>query len=68
MFVPPFDNWLSITIPLIPPRALGAVTQVDVGAPVQVGADNEEVPIVELSRNPSVVPPTPKNIRSVVPS
>jgi hypothetical protein len=66
MFVPPFDNWLSITIPLVPPRALGDVTQLDVGAPVQVGGVNEVV-IVELSRNPSVEPPTPKNIRSVVP-
>ena len=66
MFVPPFDNWLSITIPLVPPRALGDVTQLDVGAPVQVGVVNEVV-IVELSRYPSVEPPTPKNIRSVVP-
>ncbi|MGA7322471.1 MAG: hypothetical protein WBW98_18350 [Candidatus Sulfotelmatobacter sp.] len=49
MFVPPFDNWLSITIPLVPPRALGNVTQLDVGAPVQVGVVSEVV-IVELSR------------------
>jgi hypothetical protein len=47
MFVPPFDNSLSITIPLVPPRALGAVTQLDVGAPVQVGVVSEVV-IVEL--------------------
>ena len=64
MFVPPFDNWLSITIQLVPPRAFGAVTQLDVGAPVQVGVASEVV-IVELSRNPSL-DPTPKNIRSVV--
>jgi len=38
MFVPPLDSWLSITIPLVPPRALGDVTQLDVGAPVHVGA------------------------------
>jgi len=66
MFVPPFDNWLSITTPLVPPRALGAVTQLDVGGLTQDGVDKELV-IVELSRNPSV-DPTPKNIRSVVPS
>jgi hypothetical protein len=65
MLVPPFDNSLSITIPLVPPRALGAVTQLDVGRPVQVGVVKEVV-IVELSRYPSVEP-TPKNIRSVVP-
>ena len=65
MFVPPFDNWLSITIPLVPPRAVGDFTQVDVGAPVQVGVLNEVV-IVELSRNPSL-DPTPKNKRSVAP-
>ena len=52
MFVPPFDTWLSITMPLVPPRALGDVTQLDVGAPVQVGVVSEVV-IVELSRNPS---------------
>jgi len=43
-----------------------------VPAPAQLdesafGVDSEDV-IVELSRNPSVVPPTPKNSRSVVPS
>jgi hypothetical protein len=65
MFVPPFDNSLSITIPLVPPRALGDVTQLDVGAPVQVGVVSEAA-IVELSRNPSL-DPTPKNSRSVVP-
>jgi hypothetical protein len=65
MLVPPFDTWLSITIPLVPPRALGDVTQLDVGAPVQVGVVSEAV-IVELSRNPSV-DPTPKNNRSVAP-
>jgi hypothetical protein len=65
MFVPPFDNWLSITIPLVPPRALGAVTQLDVVAPEQDGVDKELV-IVELSKYPSLEP-TPKNIRSVVP-
>jgi len=61
---------LSITIPLVPPRALGEVTQLDVGAPVHVGTVSEVV-IVELSRNPSdpvPVEPTPKNNRSVVPS
>src|ERR1035438_3056328 len=102
MLVPPFDTWLSITIPLVPPRALGDVTQLDVGAPVQVGVVSEaviddrwipgelddhtlahythldggapvqvgvvsEAVIVELSRNPSVVDPTPKNNRSVAP-
>jgi hypothetical protein len=70
MFVPPLDTWLSITIPLVPPRALGEVTQLDVGAPVHVGTVSEVV-IVELSRNPSEpvpVEPTPKNNRSVVPS
>jgi len=66
MLSPPFDNWLSITIPLVPPEALGASTQLDVGVPVQFGVDSEFV-IVELSRKPSVEP-TPKNIRSVVPS
>jgi hypothetical protein len=65
MFVPPLDNWLSITIPLVPPRALGAVTQLDVGAPEQDGVDRELV-IVELSRYPSLEP-APKNTRSVVP-
>jgi hypothetical protein len=65
MFVPPFDNWLSITIPLVPPSALGAVTQLEVGAPVQFGVVSEVV-IVELSRYPSLLP-TPKNSRSVVP-
>jgi hypothetical protein len=65
MFVPPFDNWLSITIPLVPPTALGDVTQVDVGVPVQFGVVSDVV-IVEVSRNPSVVLPTPKNNRSVV--
>ena len=64
MFVPPFDTWLSIMIPLVPPRAAGDVTQLDVGAPVQVGVVSEVV-IVELSKNPSV-DPTPKNNRSVV--
>jgi hypothetical protein len=66
MFAPPFDNWLSITIPLVPPRVLGDVTQLEVGAPVQIGVVSDVV-TVELSRNPSVEP-TPKNIRSVVPS
>jgi hypothetical protein len=65
MFVPPFESWLSITIPLLPPRTLGAVTQLDVGAPEQVGVLSEVV-MVEASRNPSV-DPTPKNSRSVVP-
>ena len=65
MFVPPFDNSLSITMPLVPPRALGAVTQVEVGVPTQFGVASEDV-IVELSRNPSL-DPTPKNSRSVVP-
>ena len=37
------NNWLSITIPLVPPRALGDVTQLDVGAPVDVGAVSEVV-------------------------
>lgn len=67
MFVPPFDNWLSITIPLVPPKAFGDFTQLDVGAPVHVGALNEVV-IVELSTNELLVPPSPKNSRSVVPS
>jgi hypothetical protein len=67
MFAPPFDTWLSITIPLVPPRALGELTQLDVGRPVQFGVVNEVV-IVELCKYPSVVPPAPKNIRSVVPS
>ena len=67
MFAPLFDTWLSITIPLVPSRALGELTQVDVGSPVQFGVVSEVV-IVELSRNPSVEPPTPKNNRSVVPS
>jgi hypothetical protein len=70
MFVPPFDNWLSITIPLVPCRAFGAVTQVDV--PEQIGVDIGTVPSrVEASRYPLVGvvagPPTPKNIMSVVP-
>jgi len=65
MFDPPFDNSLSITMPLVPPRAFGDVTQLEVGAPVQVGVVGEVV-IVELSRNPSL-DPTPKNRRSVVP-
>src|ERR1035438_2772800 len=64
MLVPPFDTWLSITIPLVPPRALGDVKQLDVGAPVQVGVESEAV-IVELSRNPSV-DPTPNNKRSEI--
>ena len=70
MFVPPLNTWLSITIPLVPPRALGDVTQLDVGAPVHVGAVCEVV-IVERSRNPSdavPVEPMPNNNRSVVPS
>jgi len=66
MFVPPFDSSLSITIPLVPPRALGEVTQLEVAAPEQVGVVSDVV-IVELSRYPSVVEPTPKNNRSVVP-
>ena len=66
MFVPPFDSWLSITIPLVPPRALGEVTQLEVADPEQVGVLSEVV-IAELSRYPSVVEPTPKNNRSVVP-
>jgi hypothetical protein len=53
-------------MPLVPPRALGDETQLVVGRPVQFGVVSEVV-IVELSRYPSVVPPTPKNIRSVVP-
>jgi hypothetical protein len=53
-------------IPLVPPRAFGAVTHVEVGVPTQFGVANVAV-IVELSRNPSV-DPTPKNKRSVVPS
>jgi hypothetical protein len=67
MFAPPLDNWLSITIPLVPPRALGAFTQLDVGGAEQLGVVNELV-IVELSMNPSLELPTPKNRRSVVPS
>jgi len=67
MLVPPFDTWLSITIPLVPPRELGEVTQLDVGVPMQFGVVSEVV-IVEPSRNPSFELPTPKNIRSVVPS
>jgi hypothetical protein len=43
MFVPPRDNRLSITIPLVPPRALGDGTQLDIGAPVHVGAVSEVV-------------------------
>jgi hypothetical protein len=58
---------LSITIPLVPPSALGEVTQLDVGVPTQFGVVSELV-IFELSRNPSFELPTPKNIRSVVPS
>ncbi len=51
MFVPPFDNWLSITIALVPPRALGEVTQLDVDAPaVQVVGVVNEVVTVELFR------------------
>ena len=65
MLVPPLETWLSITIPLVPPRAVGDVTQLDVGVPVQFGVVNEVV-IVELSRKP-LVNPTPKNNRSVVP-
>jgi hypothetical protein len=57
---------LSITIPLVPPIALGEVTQLEVGAPEQVGVVSDVV-IVELSRYPSVAEPTPKNNRSVVP-
>jgi hypothetical protein len=60
MFDPPFDSSLSITIPLVPPRAFGEVTQLEVGAPEQVGVANP-ARIVELSRNPSAVDPTPKN-------
>jgi hypothetical protein len=66
MFVPPFDTWLSTTIPLVPPRAFGAFTQLDVGELPQLGVDKELV-IVELSKYPSL-DPTPKNSRSVVPS
>ena len=29
MFAPPFDTWLSITIPLVPPRALGELNVID---------------------------------------
>jgi hypothetical protein len=46
---------LSITIPLVPPRVLGDFTQLDVGAPAQVGVVNEVV-MVEFSRNPSLDP------------
>src|SRR5271163_4820141 len=53
-------------IPLVPPRAFGAVTQLDDGKLTQTGVDKELV-IVELSRNPSLNP-TPKKRRSVVPS
>src|SRR5215469_2307244 len=66
MFVPPFDTTLSVTIPLVPPKAAGAFTQLEVAVPPQFGVDNVVV-MVELSMNPSV-PPTPKNRRSVVPS
>jgi hypothetical protein len=68
MFVPPLDIWLSITIALVPPTALGEVTQLDVEEPaVQVeGVVSEDV-MVELLTYPSVVLPTPKNNRSVVP-
>ena len=47
-------------------RAAGAVTQVEVGVDTQFGVDAVEVR-VDPSMNASVVPPTPKNIRSVVP-
>ena len=69
MFAPPLlVTWLSTMIPLVPPRALGAVTHVDVGVVVQFGEVNELV-IVELSTNPSFeLLPTPKNRRSVAPS
>src|SRR5580658_3183438 len=68
MFVPPLDIWLSITIALVPPTALGEVTQLEVEEPaVQVeGVVSEDV-MVELLTYPSVVLPTPKNNRSVVP-
>jgi hypothetical protein len=66
MFVPPFETWLSITMPLVPPKACGATTQLEVGGVPQLGADAVVVR-VELSMKPSVVLPTPKNIRSVVP-
>ena len=66
MFVPPFDISLSMTIPLVPPKALGELTQLEVAAPEQVGVVSDVV-TVELSRCPSVVEPTPKNNRSVVP-
>ena len=66
MFVPPSGTSLSMTIPLVPPRALGAVTQLDVGAPaVQVVGVVNEVVIVELFTYPTVASPTPKNIMSV---
>src|SRR5664279_5575224 len=71
MLAPPFDTWLSITMPLVPPRAAGAFTQLAVGAAPQTGVVSDVV-IAELSRNPSGVPvaelPTPKKKRSVVPS
>src|SRR6202046_2418245 len=54
-------------MPLVPPRAFGDVTQLDVGEPVQVGVVSKVV-IDELSRNPLLELPTPKNNRSVVPS
>ena len=66
MLVPPLETWLSITITLVPPSRRGAVTQLEVGGAAQLGVDAVVVS-VELSMKPSVAPPTPKNIRSVVP-
>lgn len=46
----------------------GAVTQVDVGLPLlQVEGAGRPAVMLELLTNPSLGPPTPKNIRSVVP-
>ena len=47
MLVPPLDTWLSITMPLVPPRAFGDVTQLDVGAPVQFGPESDPQWIAE---------------------
>lgn len=56
-----------MTIPLVPPSVCGAVTQLEVGEAQQFGC--EAVPVkVELSTKPSAALPTPKNIRSVMPS
>jgi hypothetical protein len=56
-----------MTIPLVPPNALGEVTHVGVGVPVQFGVDSDVV-IVELSKYDCWVElPTPKNNMSEVP-